>query len=505
MIEHDGCSIFMEGNEMVSDWVDSEFETLDLGHLQRENRVRMFVTSAARIGESTPDRTRCNAALKGIYRLTDNANVDVNEIFDAHHQAARKRCSEHSSVYLSQDTSEFDLTKPKQQVAGAGPLGTDKRVGFFYHPLYAVNEDGLSLGVVDQVLWTRDPASLEVPIKERRANQQRRCFEEKESCRWLEMMQSGEQIARSMPQTQFTLLADSEADIGELLTQADEFPDNFGFIIRHCRTEKIIEAKDVLTGQPIESTQTIDEALSQVSWRGEKTVSIGGRDAPVLPDDTKRVRKQARVSREAVVQFRSVRVKIAGGRRVGGGTLPDVWINVVESLEIDPPAGDTPIRWVLLTTLPVDTVQEIDVVLEGYCVRWSVELYFKTLKSGLKLENMKYETLERYLRAFSMLTVVAWRVEYLKGATRSDPAAPCTEYFTDQEWMAVMIFLHRRPVDRTDPPTMEIFMKSIAMLGGYINKKAQGPPGSKTIWRGMSRFSTIVESYAAFSQMSSGV
>ncbi|XZE55498.1 IS4 family transposase [Planctomycetaceae bacterium SH139] len=490
---------------MVSDWVVSEFETLDLGHLQREKRVRAFVTQAAKIGESTPDRTRSNAELKGIYRLTDNSNVDVNEIFDAHHQATRKRCSEHSHVFLSQDTSEFDLTKPKQQVAGAGPLGTDKRVGFFYHPLYAVNRDGLPLGVVDQVLWTRDPASLEVTAKERKANQKRRCFEEKESCRWLEMMQSGEQIARLMPQTQFTLLADSEADIGELLTQANEFPDNFDFIIRHCRTEKIIEARNALTGEPIAGVETIDEALSKVSWRGEKTVCIGGRDAPVLPDDTKRVRKQARMSREALVQYRSVRLKVAGGRRVGGGTLPNVWINVVESLEIAPPASDSPIRWVLLTTLPIGTAQEINAVLEGYCVRWSVELYFKTLKSGLNVEDMKYETLERYLRAFSMLTVVAWRVEYLKGATRSDPDAPCTEYFTDQEWMAVMLFLHRRPVKPNEPPTMEIFMKSIAMLGGYINKKAQGPPGSKTIWRGMSRFSTIVEAYAVFSQMSSGV
>ena len=490
---------------MISNWVDSEFETLDLGHLQRENRVRAFVTSAATIGESTPDRTRSNAALKGIYRLTDNPNVDVNEIFDAHHQAARKRCDDHAHVYLSQDTSEFDLTKPKQQVAGAGPLGTNKRVGFFYHPLYAVAANGVSLGAVDQVLWTRDPASLEVSAEERRANQQRRCFEEKESCRWLEMMQSGEQIARSMPQTQFTLLADSEADIGELLAQAGEFPDNYGFIIRHCRTENISAAEDVLTGQPIESVMTIDEALAKVSWRGEKTVSIGGREAPVLPDDRKRVRKQARVSRDARVQFRSVRVKISGGRRTGGGTLPDVWINVVESLEIDPPAGESPIRWVLLTTLPVDTAEEIDAILQGYCLRWSVELYFKTLKSGLQVEDMKYETLERYLRAFSMLTVVAWRVEYLKGATRSDPKAPCTDYFTDLEWMAVMIFLHRRPVDRNKPPTMEVFMKSIATLGGYINKKSQGPPGSKTIWRGMSRFATIVEAYAAFSQKSSEV
>lgn len=490
---------------MVIDWVRQEFESLDLGHKRREDRVVKFVSQASSIGESTPDRVRSKADLKGIYRLANNPQADVDQIFDAHHQAARKRCGEHQRVYLDQDTTEFDLTKPKQQVSGAGPLSGGKRVGFFYHPLYAVAAPGIPLGVVDQVLWTRDAASLEVPAKGRKADRQRRCFEEKESSRWMEMMQSGEQIARSIPQTQFIQLSDSESDIGELLAEAAEFPENYGFIIRQCRTQKIVAAADAVTGSPIDDVRTIEEALSKIAWRGEKMVSIGGRDAPVLPDDKKRARKQARISRQALVQFRSVRVKVAGTGRSSTGKLPDTWINVVESLEVDPPSGEAPINWVLLTTLPVSSADEINEVLTGYCFRWLVELYFKTLKSGLHIEDMKYETLERYVRAFSMLAVVAWRVEYLKGATRHDGESPCTVYFSEDEWMAIMMFLTKRPVDPKSPPTMQAFGKSIAILGGYIDKKSQGPPGSKTLWRGMSRFSTIVEAFVAFKQMSCGV
>lgn len=490
---------------MVVEWVRQEFQSLDLGHKRRVDRVVKFVSQASSIGESTPDRTRSKADLKGIYRLADNSKVIVDQIFDAHHQCSRKRCGEHQRVYLAQDTTEFDLTKPKQQVSGAGPLSGGKRVGFFYHPLYAIAASGIPLGVVDQVLWTRDAASLEVAAKQRKADRQRRCFEEKESSRWMEMMQSGEQIARSIPQTQFIQLSDSESDIGELLAEAAEFPENYGFIIRQCRTQKIVAAVDVMTGLPIENVTTIEEALSKVAWRGEKTVLIGGRDAPVLPDDKKRLRKQARVSREALVQFRSVRVQVAGTGRSATSKLADTWINVVESLEVNPPSGESPIKWVLLTTLPVSTVDEINEVLTGYCFRWLVELYFKTLKSGLHIEDMKYETLERYIRAFSMLAVVAWRVEYLKGATRHDGQAPCTDYFSDDEWMAIMMFLTKRPVDPKSPPTVEAFGTSLAILGGYINKKSQGPPGSKTLWRGMSRFATIVEAFAAFKQMSCGV
>ena len=490
---------------MVADWAVEEFESLDLGDKRRSERVVRFVSQAAGIGQSNPDRTRCKADLKAVYRLADNPDVDVDRLFDAHHQAARKRCGGYPTVYLAQDSTEFDLTKPHRQVAGAGPLAGPGRVGFFYHPLYAVAAPGIPLGVVDQVLWARDPATLERSAQQRKADRQRRCFEEKESCRWLEMLQSGEQIARSMPQTHFIALGDSESDIGELLAEAAELPDNYDFILRQCRTQKILAAIDPFTGGSIDRVATIDEALGRVPWRGEKTVPIGDRDAPELPDDRKRRRKAARTAREATLRFRSVRVHVAGPQRPGAANLPATWINVVEAAEVDPPAGEEPVRWVLLTTLPVDTVEAIDAVLEGYRFRWPVELYFKTLKGGLHIEKMKYQTMDRYVRAFSMLAVVAWRVEYLKGATRHDGDSPCTAYFAEHEWMAIMLFVTRGPVEANRPPTTEELGRSIATLGGYIDKPSQGPPGSQTLWRGMSRFATIVEAFAAFRQIRCGV
>lgn len=488
---------------MIANWVSEEFKTISLGDKRLNERLKLCVSQAAGIGESTPDRAKSSADLKATYRLVDNPKVNMHEILSCHNQSAIDRCGKHDRVFLVQDTTEIDLTKPKQRVRGAGPLGTDKRHGFFYHPLYAVAEGGLPLGVVDQVIWTRDSESLDKPAKERKAERKKACFEEKESHRWLDMAQSGEQIARSLPQVQFVMVADSESDIGEVFCEASELPDNYDFIIRQSRQHSINLAVDSATGEAI-TAATVDEALAQAQWRGERVVSVGGRDAPTLPDDKKRARKQARISREATLSIRAITVTIAGPRRSGGGSLEDVTVQVVEALELNPPAGDVPIRWVLFTTLPIATVADLIDVLDGYCERWIVELYFKTLKSGLKIEDMKYETLERYGVAFSMLTVVAWRVEYLKGATRSDPDSSCEKYFATSEWIAIMAFL-RRPVDRTKPPTMREFMISIAQLGGYINKKSQGDPGSKTIWRGMARFDTIIEAFAAFNQMTCGV
>jgi len=428
----------------------------------------------------------------------------MDQILKEHNQASRDRCIHESLVYLIQDTTEFDLTKPKQQVEGAGPLGTDKRVGFFYHPLYALSGTGVALGCVDQVVWTRDPESAKLTAAQKKAFRKQACFEEKESCRWMEMLQSGEQLARLHPETTFAHVADSEADICELFCETANFPDNYHLIVRGCRTRNITSAVDSVGSQAIKA-KTVGEALAQATPRFQRTVAIGGRDASVLPDDQKRSRKQPREPRDAVLTMRAVTLMIAGPRRTGGGSLPDVTLNVVEAFEENPPEGDTPVHWFLFTTLAITSDDDVDTVLTGYRNRWPVETFFKTNKSGLKIEDMKYETLDRYLVAFAMLSVVAWRIEHLKTAARATPKSPCSNYYEPHEWHAIVAFVTRQPADPSRPPAMQEFIGLIAQLGGYINKRSQGPPGSTTLWRGMSQFETIVQAYQIFNTKTCGV
>lgn len=489
---------------MVATWIEEEFSDIDFGDQRLNKRLKDCLGRFSRVGESTPHACQDKAALKATYRFADNKKVDMDQIFAEHNRTSRQRCLENRLVYLIQDTTEVDLTKPKKQVEGVGPLGTDHRLGFFYHPLYGLDRDGVSLGVVDQIVWTRDPDSLNLSADEKKAFRRQACFEEKESCRWLEMLQSGEQIARSCSETMFIHVADSEADICELFCDTPEFPENYHLIVRGCHTRSIIAATDSVDSQAIEAT-TVGEALAQAKPRLQRVVSIGGRDEPVTPDDKKRSRKQPREARKAVLTMRAITVTIAGPRRPGGGSLPNVTLNVVEALEENPPEGDTPVHWFLFTTLPVDSDEDIEVVVEGYRMRWPVETYFKTLKSGLKIEDLKYERLDRYLVAFAMLSVVAWRIEHLKTAARAKPEVPCSEYYQSDAWMAVVTFVTRQPADPANPPTMREFVYLVAQLGGYINKKSQGPPGSKTLWRGMAQFETIVEAYRIFTPMTCGV
>ena len=109
----------------------------------------------------------------------------------------------------------------------------------------------MPLGLVDQQIIIRDEASLKLSSDQRQANRRQACFEEKESARWLEILQSNEQLARSLPNTQFVSVADSEADISELFCECTDFPANHRLIIRSSNQRNIRWATDVSNGQSL--------------------------------------------------------------------------------------------------------------------------------------------------------------------------------------------------------------------------------------------------------------
>ena len=80
-----------------------------------------------------------------------------------------------------------------------------------------------------------------------------------------------------------------------------------------------------------------------------------------------RGRRQPRASRQAEVEVRACRVTLRGPQRPGG-RLPDVEVNVVIVNEPSPPAGQPAVEWILLTSLPIATLDEVRQVIQNYCV-----------------------------------------------------------------------------------------------------------------------------------------
>ena len=96
-------------------------------------------------------------------------------------------------------------------------------------------------------------------------------------------------------------------------------------------------------------------------------------------------------------------------------------VNVVLVREPQPPEGDLPVEWLLLTSLPIDDIEHVRQVIEYYCVRWMVEVFFRTLKSGCRAEERRFEQIDRQLRCLAVYLIIAWRTLYVCRLGRACP------------------------------------------------------------------------------------
>ena len=139
-----------------------------------------------------------------------------------------------------------------------------------------------------------------------------------------------------------------------------------------------------------------------------------------------------------------------------------------------------------------DALERID----WYKHRWQIEVYFKVLKSGTKVERVRLETKERLLRYIALLSVIAWRLYWLTMLNRHARDADCTNVLEDHEWKALYYVTHKTPRLPEKIPTVSEAVLWIAKLGGFLGRKSDGNPGVTVLWRGWQRLNDITETFA---------
>jgi hypothetical protein len=168
-----------------------------------------------------------------------------------------------------------------------------------------------------------------------------------------------------------------------------------------------------------------------------------------------------------------------------------VEITAILASEPHPPAGEAPVEWLLLTNLPADTPEQALEKLQWYLCRWQIEVYFRILKSGCRIEKLQLETLQRLEPVLAFYMIVAWRVLFLTMLGRACPQMPCDLVFDTAEWQAVYIVTERKPPPDT-PPTLNQMVRMVAGLGGFLGRKSDGFPGPQTLWIGLQRAADFV-------------
>lgn len=470
---------------MLAQWAIEEMKNVELEDKRLNKRlVEVLSQLGGQPTLSIPAACGGHAETAAAYRFFDNSKTHFANVLKPHVEATRRRIAQREVVLLVQDTSEIDLTRPAQQVAGAGPLDEGPRRGVFLHALEAFTPDGTALGTVHATVWSRAEAPR--PAKSERSHRRKHTpIEEKESYRWVESLRLARAEARRAAETQFVCIADSEADIYELLAEAQAEPRELDWIVRACQDRALVEYEKSPENEGV-SEQAANRLREQVLTHDvlfTHSITVRGRDAKVVCDT--RGRRQPRRSRTAEVEVRAARLTLRAPWR-HDRKLDSVTVNVVLVREIDPPAGDVPVEWILLTSLPIDDAEAVRRVIQHYCVRWMIEVFFRTLKSGCRVQARRFERLDRLLPCLAVYLIVTWRTLFVCRLGREFPDISCEAVFEQSEWKAVYHVVRQEPAP-LEPPTLQEMVRMVAHLGGYVNRPRNGHPGPQTIWLGLGR------------------
>lgn len=480
---------------MIAPWALAESAGADCGDERLTTRIGILLSALGNApNASIPSACAGgHAEIAAAYRFFDHPATTPERLLAPHFEQTRQRMKQYDTVLLVQDTTEHDMTQPNRRVKGAGPLDGSQRQGAFLHLLHAYSAQGTSLGSLWQRIIVRPPAPKSGKNKAKTRNEQRKQpIDQKESQRWLQGMEEAQRLAHSHPAQRIICIADSEADIYEYLTVAEP-PAAAGplepraqWIVRACQDRLVRPAQDPQTPAP-EATAKLWRHCEQQPVLSEQTLRVRGRQAPKVTCD-KRQRRQPREDREIRVAVRATSVSLQAPQRPGGKAR-EITANAVLVSEIGAPAGDVAVEWLLLTSLPIGDIEAVNEIIEAYRKRFLIEVFFRVLKSGCRIEQKRFEDCARHLSLLALALIIAWRVQSLSQAAQHEPEASASKHFEPHQWQAAQAVFKRGAPATEQAPTVGEMVKLIARLGGWIQRspKQQSPPGVQTLWQGLHR------------------
>jgi hypothetical protein len=347
-----------------------------------------------------------------------------------------------------------------------------------------VSPQGLPLGIGHQQSWVRDPEAVGT-----RHQRYHLPIEGKESRKWLRGFQ---QAVRHLPRgTEPVTVADREADVYELYALGQQLGGQF--VIRAAQNRRL-----AAPAEPVAPAGKLFAALAAAPLVGQLTVAVP--------------RADGQPARQAAVTLRSCRVVLqppgyasyAKARRQWWQDHPEVApllelplvpleVGAVEVVEQQPPEGVAALHWRLLTSLPVATRAQAEQVVGYYRQRWLVERFHYVLKAGCRVEHLQLERVERLERAVASYSLVAWRLLWLTLHARQTPAVSCATVVPPASWQAAYAAVHHTTELPHAPPTLAAFVALVGRLGGHLGRTRDGPPGVKTLWRGLRELDRLTD------------
>lgn len=447
-------------------WSEQEMVSLDLRDVRRRVRmVNILDTLASKPGSSIPQAFADKASMNATYYAFNSEHVTPQAILAAHADATIARVSQFDEVLVANDTTSLDVTNQKS-IDGLGYLDAVNHRGLMMHTAMAISPDGIPAGILHQQRWARLPAERGKADKRREKE-----TEEKESQKWLDTLKA---VQAAVPGTTRAILCgDRESDVYDLFA----YP-------REAHVEVLLRSTQNRSVLHLGRQTLLHEAIRSQSPCGGCVVEVP--------------RADGKPSRVATLTLRYATVSVLPPKNAPKrSTLAPVELQVVLVEEEHPPQGVSPLKWMLLTSLPVANAKQALRCVELYRRRWLIERFHYTLKSGCKVEELQLHSLDAFETAVATFSVVAWHLLRLTYQARLTPDVPCDILFDRAEWEALCIRTSKSRKLPKEPPTLREAVWMVAKLGGFLGRKSDGEPGVKVLWVGLRALYESVEMYAA--------
>lgn len=410
-----------------------------------------------------------SAGLEAAYRFFSNHSVTPAEILAAHFEATRARSREAGDFLIAHDSTAFSYRYDGNREG----LGRAKRSNprsnqqFFAHVSLAISADESHrpLGLAGFETWSRlqEPTGTECE-------------------RWERQMKASSIQLDSRAHA--IHLADREADDYEMFYALKR--DGHRFVVR-CMYNRYLDE------QP--NKVKLRDRFATVSASLEREVALCRRTE--RPTDILRKIHPTRAKRMATLKVAAIEValKKPSTQRANTNHPPaSLPINVVRVWEPDPPAGEAPIEWYLYTTEPIDTPEQQLRIVDYYRARWTIEEYFKALKTGCDFESRQLQDYESLVNLLAVFATIAYQLLLIRSEAARAPDQPALALgLVSEEQVDVLRALGRRQLSAS-PTAREIYL-AIAALGGHI--KYAGNPGWLTLARGHDKLATLTEGWRA--------
>ena len=456
--------------------IASEFVGADFGDERLNVRV---VDVALRLAESPteslPRATGTRRELEGSYRFFNNDAVRPLKVLAPHFAQTRERVAAYDTVLVLHDTTEFQYSGERE---GTGYLRTDESRGYLAHASLAVSADGLRrpLGVVGLHTWARKGRAPKARARgEKKSGALLASQRTKESDRWNQQVEASEAVVGGRAHVIHVM--DREGDSYPLL--ASMISNGRRFVIR-SRVDRIARSED----------EAGVEKIRKILKREDDLVEL---DVPISmrPVSSKGPsRHPARGSR--VAKLRVTATALSLHKPEYGVELP-MWldVNVVQVHEVDAPDA-APVDWLLLTSEPVDTLEEVLAILQHYRARWLIEEFFKALKTGCEIEKLQLESYDALVNALAVFIPIAWRALQMRSLARTEPDAPARSVLSSVE---LDVLRAMGPLKLPASPTIADALLGVAMMGGYMRHRV--PPGWLTLARGFDKLLLLTAGWIA--------